>query len=224
MLQRLSLCGLLVLAMLAGLQAQDTREITRDTSYVRWVVSETDTAWYFSSFLTYADGSTNNVENLRLGDTSAAKVFLINRVLEKQRQYSRAIGIVANNIQTSEQTTLVSAQLTAVTGANYGQNIGLLFGDQLMGRYTVQVSGQPSFIGDIVRLSSGSMRLRRADNPATEWQITMWTQDCFRVTNLPGASGNIDVAYRNLNSAGKRRYSNSARTVVLQYRGPTPQG
>jgi hypothetical protein len=211
---------ILLLALLCaslGLTAQETREVTFDTAYVSWTVTETDTAWFFTRQINYADGS-NTLDNTRTADTSATRTYLINQNLDDQRRYADAIAVIVRHTRFQAYNTLISNMLMTVTGANYGQNIGLLFGDQLIGSYTVQVTGQQSFVADMVRLNSGSMRLRRQDNPATEYQVTLWSDRSFRVSNLPGASGNRDLAFTGFNSVGKKTYRDVTRTITLQRR------
>jgi len=207
-----------LLCALGQLSAQNNNiEIVTDTAYVQWRTSP-DTAWLYVRAITYNDGS-SNVSTTRVGDTTAMRTYLINQVLDEQRQYAAAIRTVVNSTGLEARTTLVSNMLETVTGGtNYSQSIALGVGERLMGSYNVSVTGQSTFQATLIRGSSGSVQLRRVDN-GTNYTVSVRSDLSIRITNLPGASGNTVVAFTGFNSAGRPVYRNAARTVMLQRRG-----
>lgn len=211
----LLLCALL--CALGQLSAQNTNlEIVTDTAFVQWRTSP-DTAWMYVRSVTYGDGS-SNVSSVRVGDTTAMRTYLINQVIDEQRQYAAAIRTVVNSVQLENRTTLISTMLETVTGGtNYSQSVALGLGERLLGSYTVSVTGQNSFVANLVRLSSGTVQLRRVDN-GTNYTVSVRSDLSFRVTNLPGASGNNVLAFTGFNSAGRPVYRNVTRTIMLQRR------
>ena len=215
---RYFLISALLCAILGQLSAQNNNlEIVTDTAYVQWRTSP-DTAWMYIRAVTYGDGS-SNVSSVRVGDTTAMRTYLINQVLDDQRQYAVAIRTVVNSVGLENRTTLVSTMLETVTGGtNYSQAIALGVGERLMGSYTVTI-GQTSFIGTLIRASSGSVQLRRIENGVTtNYTVSVRSDLSFRVTNLPGAAGNNVLAFTGLNSAGRPAYRNVTRTITLQRR------
>ena len=213
------LCALL--CALGQLSAQNNNlEIVTDTAYVQWRTSP-DTAWMYVRAVTYGDGS-SNISSIRVGDTTAMRTYLINQVIDDQRQYAAAIRTVVNSLQLENRTTLVSNMLEIVTnGTNYSQSVALGLGERLLGSYTVQVTGQTSFVANLIRGSSGTVQLRRVDN-GTNYTVSVRSDLSFRVTNLPGATGNTVVAFTGFNSAGRPVYRSAARNVMLRRRdGPT---
>jgi hypothetical protein len=206
-----------LLCALGQLPAQNNLEIVTDTAYVQWRTSP-DTAWLYIRAITYNDGS-SNVSTVRVGDTTAMKTYLINQVLDDQRQYAAAIRTVVNSVGLENRTTLVSSMLETVTGGtNYSQLIALSVGERLMGSYTVSI-GSTTFIGTLVRTSSGSVQLRRVENGVTtNYGVSVRSDLSIRINNLPGAPGNTVVAFTGLNSAGRPVYRNAERTVRLQRR------
>ena len=214
---RYFLISALLCAILGQLSAQNNNlEIVTDTAYVQWRTSP-DTAWMYVRAVTYGDGS-SNVSSVRVGDTTAMRTYLINQVIDEQRQYAAAIRTVVNSLQLENRTTLVSNMLEIVTnGTNYSQSVALGLGERLLGSYTVRVTGQTSFVANLIRLSSGTVQLRRVDN-GTNYTVSVRSDLSFRVTNLPGAAGNNVLAFTGLNSAGRPAYRNVTRTITLQRR------
>jgi len=214
--------NILILALLCaslGLTAQNNNlEIVTDTAYVQWRTSP-DTAWLYVRAVTYNDGS-SNVSTTRVGDTTAMRTYLINQVIDEQRQYAAAIRTVVNSLQLENRTTLVSNMLEIVTnGTNYSQSVALGLGERLLGSYTVRVTGQTSFVANLIRLSSGTVQLRRIENGVTtNYTVSVRSDLSFRVSNLPGAPGNTVVAFTGLNSAGRPVYRSAARNIMLQRR------
>ena len=210
------LCALLC-ASLGQLTAQNNNlEIVTDTAYVQWRTSP-DTAWMYIRAVTYGDGS-SNISSIRVGDTTAMRTYLINQVIDEQRQYAAAIRTVVNSTSLETRTSLVSTMLETVTGGtNYSQSVALGLGERLLGSYTVRVTGQTPFVANLIRGSSGSVQLRRVDN-GTNYTVSVRSDLSFRVTNLPGASGNNVLAFTGLNSAGRPVYRNVTRTITLQRR------
>jgi len=207
-----------LLCALGQLSAQNNNlEIVTDTAYVQWRTSP-DTAWLYVRAITYNDGS-SNVSTTRVGDTTAMRTYLINQVLDEQRQYAAAIRTVVNSTGLEARTTLVSNMLETVTGGtNYSQLIALGVGERLMGSYRVSI-GSTTFVATLIRASSGSVQLRRIENGVTtNYTVSVRSDLSIRITNLPGATGNTVVAFTGLNSAGRPVYRNAARTVMLQRR------
>ena len=211
----------LLCASLGQLSAQtDNREIVSDTAYVQYRTSP-DTAWFYVRNITYTDGGFSS-SGLRIGDTTAMRTYLINQVIDVQRGVANAIQTLANTGVTNSALTRFSTMMEQVTGKTYFIELANSYAEPLLGRYSINVTGQSIFQADLVRVSSGALRLRRVDNPATLYTVSLLSDRSMRITSLPGASGTRDVAFRLVNSNGRKVYSNQDRTVRLtRVDGPT---
>lgn len=212
---------ILIFSALA-LAASAQKEVATDTAYIQWQPLTDSTGQFLAvRQTTYTDGSFDTVGEV-IGDTAQAVTYLLNQVIDVQRNQANAIQALANSGRDLQALNLYSALLQQVRGRTYSDEVAALYLPNVAGRYRVLVSGQPEFFANLYRLPSGAIRLEREDDTAVRYVVTFRTERSFVVRNLPGASGDNVVALWVTSSNGRPIYTTSTRNVRLIRVGDLP--
>ena len=209
---RAALIALIIASTSLGLAGQG--EIVKDTVYLSWIAyTDTTGAFLVTKELRYADGGLL-IQGEVIGDSAATRTYLLNQVIDDQRQEANAIAQVANSNQRQQKLNTYSALIQQVGGRGYTDEVANLYFNQLQGRYRVSVSGQANFVATLIRLPNGAVRLEREDDQ-TRYTVNIFTDRSLSVRNLPGATGDQKLALWQTTTRGLPVYATPTRNVRL---------
>ena len=206
---------LFLLPMIAT--AQQTTEVTSDTTYLEWdLIPEDwtggdDSIFYEVRTVTYSNGRQETVREA-VGDTVTTVSFFTNRSVDINRQTAQAAQIV---IQRPAVVRAVRVSDKALLNANIGSvynGLDSLFWREYLNAaaafpyqqaYTARSAGT-NFAATMRRLANGNIRL---SFNSVNYQVLIYSDNWIRVRDFPISGQNTDL-FR----TGKNRWESVAGT------------
>ena len=203
-LKILFLCAALITAF-AG-HSQDAREILYDTVYFqRLPGSAGDTIFFEVRTVVYSDLS-EETRKTPIGDSTATRNAVLAFSVDQSRKLANKAGDVIRKSQTiSPINTLFTAAAKAGLG-DLGRVVQNAF-PELIGNYTVKITGSANFAGRIFLNAQGQARIDLASGVTRN--VVVFSDALLRVSNYP--EGTFTDLYRT--EAGK--YQSIDKGVVI---------